>query len=74
MKNREIEELLAEHQRIVEKVDEEWRGEVDEAKGQMEELRDVSLSFIFAFPAHLTSLLLGPRAARCGVQGAAPTH
>ncbi|KAI0806659.1 hypothetical protein C8Q74DRAFT_1189709 [Fomes fomentarius] len=41
MKNREIEELIAEHQRIVESVEDEWRGEVDEAKGQMEELRDV---------------------------------
>ncbi|EJF58014.1 hypothetical protein DICSQDRAFT_139845 [Dichomitus squalens LYAD-421 SS1] len=40
MKHREIEELIAEHQRIVESVEEEWRGEVDEAKGQMEELRD----------------------------------
>ncbi|KAH9923702.1 uncharacterized protein BXZ73DRAFT_50841 [Epithele typhae] len=39
-KDREIEELIAEHHRVVESVEDQWRGEVDEAKGQMEELRD----------------------------------
>ncbi|RPD64285.1 hypothetical protein L226DRAFT_505884 [Lentinus tigrinus ALCF2SS1-7] len=40
MKNREIEELIAEHQRIVETVEDDWRAEVEEVKGQNEELRD----------------------------------
>ncbi|KAG6896548.1 hypothetical protein C0992_007544 [Termitomyces sp. T32_za158] len=40
-KKREIEELVAEHQRIIEVVDNEWRGEVEEARNQVEELRDV---------------------------------
>ncbi|CAL1703091.1 unnamed protein product [Somion occarium] len=40
MKNREIDELIGEHERIVDTVNEQWRGEVDEARGQMEELRD----------------------------------
>ncbi|KNZ75969.1 Anucleate primary sterigmata protein B [Termitomyces sp. J132] len=41
LKTREIEELVAEHQRIIEVVDNEWRGEVEEARNQVEELRDV---------------------------------
>jgi hypothetical protein len=41
-KNREIEELVAEHERIVGVIDQEWRGEVEEAKNQCEELKDVS--------------------------------
>ncbi|KAH0825713.1 hypothetical protein J3R83DRAFT_9991 [Lanmaoa asiatica] len=40
MKNKEIEDLIAEHDRIVAVVEEEWRGEVEEARGQVEELRD----------------------------------
>lgn len=42
-KTREIEELVAEHQRIIEVVDNEWRGEVEEVRNQVEELRDVRL-------------------------------
>ncbi|KAG6866142.1 hypothetical protein C0991_008095 [Blastosporella zonata] len=41
LKAHEIEELVAEHDRIVKVVDDEWRGEVEEARGQVEELRDV---------------------------------
>ena len=41
IKNRDIQELVAEHRRIVESVEEDWKGEVEEAKGQVEELRDV---------------------------------
>ncbi|KAI0948832.1 hypothetical protein AcV7_009468 [Taiwanofungus camphoratus] len=41
IRNREIEELVAEHTRIVETLDDEWRGEVEETRGQVEELRDV---------------------------------
>ncbi|KAF8891382.1 hypothetical protein BD779DRAFT_1514947 [Infundibulicybe gibba] len=41
VRNREIDELVAEHQRIVQLVEDEWRGEVEEARGQVEELRDV---------------------------------
>ena len=44
MKEREIEELVVEHDRIVEVVEREWRGDVEEARGQVEELRDVSAS------------------------------
>ncbi|KAK7051013.1 hypothetical protein VNI00_005125 [Paramarasmius palmivorus] len=40
-KNQALEDLMADHQRIVLKVEEEWRGEVDEARQQVEELRDV---------------------------------
>ena len=42
MKNKEIEDLVAEHERIVDVVETEWRGEVEEARAQVEELRDVS--------------------------------
>jgi chromosome segregation ATPase len=42
-KNREIEDLIVEHNRILEVVEQEWRGEVDEARAQVEELRDVRL-------------------------------
>jgi hypothetical protein len=42
MKGKEIEELVIEHQRIVEVVEDEWKGEVEEARTQVEELRDVS--------------------------------
>lgn len=44
VKNREIEDLVAEHERIVEAVQNEWRGEVEEARNQVEELRDVRLA------------------------------
>ncbi|TCD62514.1 hypothetical protein EIP91_006788 [Steccherinum ochraceum] len=41
VKNREIEDLIGEHERIVETVQDEWRGEVEEARNQVEELRDI---------------------------------
>ncbi|KZT74114.1 hypothetical protein DAEQUDRAFT_754076 [Daedalea quercina L-15889] len=41
VKDREIEELVAEHKRIVETLDDEWRGEMEEMRGQVEELKDV---------------------------------
>ncbi|KIJ63400.1 hypothetical protein HYDPIDRAFT_92649 [Hydnomerulius pinastri MD-312] len=40
LKNKDIDDLVAEHDRIVAVVEEEWRGEVEEARGQVEELRD----------------------------------
>ncbi|KAG6331744.1 hypothetical protein ID866_7347 [Astraeus odoratus] len=40
MKNKELEDLMADHDRIVAVVEDEWRGEVEEAKAQVEELRD----------------------------------
>ena len=45
MKNREIQELVAEHERIVELVEAEWRGEVEEAQGRVEELQDVCFGY-----------------------------
>jgi hypothetical protein len=42
MKGKEIEDLVTEHQRIAEVVEEEWKGEVEEVKIQVDELRDVS--------------------------------
>jgi hypothetical protein len=42
MKVRKIDELVSAHDRIVELVEQEWRGEVEEARDQVEELRDVS--------------------------------
>ena len=41
MKEREIQDLISEHDRIVEHVENEWRGEAEEARGQVDELRDV---------------------------------
>ena len=49
VKSKEIEDLVAEHQRIVEVVEDEWRGEVEEARVQVEELKDASL-FLFFLP------------------------
>ncbi|KAL0569917.1 hypothetical protein V5O48_012048 [Marasmius crinis-equi] len=40
-KNQALDDLMAEHERVVAQVEEEWRGEVDEARQQVEELRDV---------------------------------
>ncbi|KAI9464786.1 hypothetical protein F5148DRAFT_1209689 [Russula earlei] len=39
-KNQEISELVSEHRSILDDVEGEWKGEVDEAKVQIEELRD----------------------------------
>jgi chromosome segregation ATPase len=41
-KGQEISELISEHRSILNDVEGEWKGEVDEAKTQIEELRDVS--------------------------------
>lgn len=43
MKERELADMVKEHDRIVGVVEDEWRGEVEEARGQVEELRDVRL-------------------------------
>ncbi len=40
-KGQEITELIDEHRSILDDVEGEWKGEVDEAKSQIEELRDV---------------------------------
>lgn len=40
-KGQEITELIGEHRSILDDVEGEWKGEVDEAKTQIEELRDV---------------------------------
>jgi chromosome segregation ATPase len=40
-KSQEINELIGEHRSILDDVEGEWKGEVDEAKVQIEELRDV---------------------------------
>ena len=40
-KGQEITELISEHRSILDDVEGEWKGEVDEAKTQIEELRDV---------------------------------
>lgn len=40
-KNQEFGELVSEHRSILDDVEGEWKGEVDEAKTQIEELRDV---------------------------------
>jgi chromosome segregation ATPase len=40
-KSQEITELISEHRSILDDVEGEWKGEVDEAKTQIEELRDV---------------------------------
>ena len=62
MKNREIDELVGEHERIVETVNEQWKGEVDEVKGQLEELRDVSLIIVpsFLMMTQTRFIFLGP--------------
>lgn len=44
-KDQTIDEMMSEHQRIVAQVEDEWRGEVDDHKQQVEELRDVRLQF-----------------------------
>jgi hypothetical protein len=41
LKNKEIDDLIQEHDRVVDVVEDEWRGEVEEARSQVEELRDV---------------------------------
>lgn len=47
VKAKEIEDLVVEHQRIVEVVEDEWKGEVEETRTQVEELRDVRRFFLW---------------------------
>lgn len=42
LKCREIDDMLADHKHQIDAVDDGWRGEVEEARGHVEELRDVS--------------------------------
>lgn len=49
LKNKEIDDLIQEHDRVVDVVEEEWRGEVEEARSQVEELRDVRFIVLFVF-------------------------
>ena len=51
-KNQEITELVTEHRSILDDVEGEWKGEVDEAKTQIEELRDVRRIYVFSAVAH----------------------
>jgi len=51
-KNQEISELVSEHRSILDDVEGEWKGEVDEAKTQIEELRDVRRNYVFSAAAH----------------------
>ena len=76
MKQGEIDDLIQEHQRIVTQLEEEWRGEVDEARGQAEQLKDVSL---FTSPCNPFRILTdwcatGAGAARKRVPRAAGKH
>lgn len=45
-KGQEITELISEHRSILDDVEGEWKGEVDEAKAQIEELRDVGCNCV----------------------------
>lgn len=40
-KNDEIEDIVAEHDAIVHEIEQNWRGEVEEARQQVEEMRDI---------------------------------
>ena len=51
-KTQEIGELVSEHRSILDDVEGEWKGEVDEAKTQIEELRDVRHIYVFSPSAH----------------------
>jgi chromosome segregation ATPase len=52
-KTQEITELVNEHRSILDDVEGEWKGEVDEAKIQIEELRDVRRYLINPLRCHL---------------------
>ncbi|KAF8352161.1 hypothetical protein F5887DRAFT_1057800 [Amanita rubescens] len=41
LRGKEMDEMVREHQRIVNVVEDEWRGEVEEARTRLEELQDV---------------------------------
>lgn len=65
-RDREIDNLMAEHERIVGLVNEEWRQELEEAKGRVEELKDASTSIV---RSHIsTNLSIGPFGTRDRVQ------
>ena len=55
-KSQEISELVSEHRSILDDVEGEWKGEVDEAKTQIEELRDVRRIYVFTAAAQLICL------------------
>jgi len=55
-KSQEITELISEHRSILDDAEGEWKGEVDEAKTQIEELRDVSFVFCNSRDSPLISL------------------
>jgi len=65
-KNAEIDELVAEHKRIVEVVEDEWRGEVDEVRMQVEELKDVSLHLLSFRPCSFFRFCLNEKR-NCGI-------
>ena len=71
---KEIDNLIQEHDRVVDVVEQEWRGEVEEARSQAEELEDVRflrMSFPFCISLyHVLSL----RRARKRSKGTAPQH
>ena len=79
MKNREIQELVAEHERIVELVEAEWRGEVEEAQGRVEELQDVCFGYsLLGYTLYKMAkcnflIIIDARRERCGQQRA-PTQ
>jgi hypothetical protein len=58
LKNREIDDLIQEDDRVVEVVEQEWRGEVEEAGSQVEELRDVCFSCSFSSFLYFISTVL----------------
>ena len=77
IKDREIQELVMEHRRIVESVEEDWKGEVEEAKGQVEELRDVRLFlyfFLLSLPGAHPARYAGSGREGGGIQGTSPQY
>jgi len=63
LRGKEMDEMVKEHQRIVNVVEDEWRGEVEEARTRLEELQDVSARALGWVP-DLTTPILGPCRAR----------
>jgi uncharacterized protein (DUF3084 family) len=58
LKNREIGDFIQEHDRVVEVVEQEWRGEVEEVRSQVEELKDVCFSCSFSSFLYFISTVL----------------
>lgn len=50
LRGKEMDEMVREHQRIVNVVEDEWRGEVEEARTRLEELQDVSARVLGQVP------------------------